>query len=56
MGRCQGGFCRPRLIEILSRELNIPYEDVVKTGEETNFLVAKTKEIVLRSLEGGSEE
>jgi glycerol-3-phosphate dehydrogenase len=56
MGRCQGGFCRPRLIEILSRELNIPYEDVVKTGEETNFLVAKTKEIVLRSFEGGSEE
>ncbi|MHA1350505.1 MAG: (2Fe-2S)-binding protein [Promethearchaeota archaeon] len=56
MGRCQGGFCRPRLIEILSRELNIPYEEVVKTGEETNFLVAKTKENVLRSLEGGNEE
>jgi len=56
MGRCQGGFCRPRLIEILSRELNISYEDVVKTGEETNFLVAKTKEIVLQSIEGGNEE
>jgi len=56
MGRCQGGFCRPRLIEILSSELNIPYEEVLKTGEETNFLVAKTKDIVLRSLEGGKAE
>jgi glycerol-3-phosphate dehydrogenase len=56
MGRCQGGFCRPRLIEILSRELNIRYEDVMKMGEETNFLVAKTKEIVLQRVEGGSEE
>jgi len=26
----------------------------MKAGEETNFLVAKTKEIVLRSIEGGN--
>ena len=28
MGRCQGGFCRPRVMEILSRELSIPLSEV----------------------------
>ena len=56
MGRCQAGFCRPRVIEILSRELNIPYEEVMKRGEDTNFLVAKTKEIALLRLKGGEGE
>ena len=28
MGRCQGGFCRPRVMEILSRELGIPLSEV----------------------------
>ena len=30
MGRCQGGFCGPKVIEILSRELNIPVGEVNK--------------------------
>ncbi len=32
MGRCQGGFCGPRVIEILSRELGIPVPKVRKDG------------------------
>ena len=28
MGRCQGGFCGPKVMEILSRELGIPMEQV----------------------------
>jgi glycerol-3-phosphate dehydrogenase len=28
MGRCQGGFCSPRVHEIISRELGIPFEEV----------------------------
>ncbi|HAN21420.1 MAG: FAD/NAD(P)-binding oxidoreductase [Clostridiales bacterium GWF2_36_10] len=28
MGRCQGGFCSPRVHEIISRELGIPFEQV----------------------------
>jgi len=32
MGRCQGGFCMPRVAEILARELNIPLECVTKFG------------------------
>jgi glycerol-3-phosphate dehydrogenase len=57
MGRCQGGFCRPRVIEILSRELNIPYDKITKKGEDTNFLVGQTKDFVLKNLhEGAGEE
>lgn len=33
MGRCQGSFCGPRVMEILSRELNIPMTKVRKGGE-----------------------
>lgn len=32
MGRCQGGFCGPRVMEIISRELNIPLNQVRKGG------------------------
>ncbi len=51
MGRCQGGFCRPRVMEILSRELNIPIEEITKRGEDTNIVVGKTKDFILRKLE-----
>ena len=35
MGRCQGGFCGPRVIEILSRELGIPVPKVRKDGPDS---------------------
>ena len=35
MGRCQGGFCGPRVISILARESNIPHEKVTKKGGES---------------------
>jgi glycerol-3-phosphate dehydrogenase len=54
MGRCQGGFCRPRVIEILSRELNKSYEEITKRGEDTNFLLGKTKDFILKSERGGA--
>jgi glycerol-3-phosphate dehydrogenase len=56
MGRCQGGFCRPRVIEILSRELNIPYEEVTKRGEDTFFLMGKTKDLLLNELKEGAKD
>ncbi len=43
MGRCQGGFCAPKVVDILARELNIPKEDVTKMGGESKILVGKTK-------------
>lgn len=37
MGRCQGGFCGPRVTEILARELKIPMTEVRKE-EATSIL------------------
>ena len=37
-GRCQGGFCTPKMIEILSQELNIDPCDVTKFGKKSNLL------------------
>lgn len=38
MGRCQGGFCSPRIAAILARELNIPLTAVLQDGEGTEIL------------------
>lgn len=35
MGRCQGGFCGPRVTAILARELGIPVTAVRKDGEDS---------------------
>ena len=32
MGRCQGGFCQPTVVRIISEELGIPPEQVTKKG------------------------
>ena len=45
MGRCQGGFCGPQIVEILARELGIPYEQVTKSGEGSYINLGKTKEV-----------
>lgn len=44
MGRCQGGFCTPYVVELLARELSIPYESVTKFGGGSYMNVGKTKE------------
>ncbi|MGN1065960.1 MAG: FAD-dependent oxidoreductase, partial [Thermoguttaceae bacterium] len=43
-GRCQGGFCGPRVLEILSRELGVPKESLVKDKIGSYILLGKTKE------------
>lgn len=43
MGRCQAGFCTPRIMEIIARELNIPLEDVTKRGGESRVVFGRTK-------------
>ena len=46
MGRCQGGFCGPRVMEIISRELNIPLDKVRKGGgEDSSIAVCRVKEV-----------
>ncbi len=43
MGRCQGGFCTPRIVELLSEELGVPYNEVTKKGGESRILMERTK-------------
>ena len=35
MGRCQSGFCSPRTMEILARELHVSMADITKSGGKT---------------------
>ncbi len=44
MGRCQGGFCSPRVMEILAEELNIPLSEVTKCGGTSRVIVGEIKE------------
>ncbi len=44
MGRCQGGFCSPRIMEIVSRELDIPMEQVTKCGGASNYIIGTVKD------------
>lgn len=44
MGRCQSGFCAPKVLGILSRELDVPEEQITKMGDESVYLMgASTK-------------
>lgn len=44
MGRCQGGFCSPYIVEIIAKELNIPFEAVTKSGGNSILNIEKLKE------------
>ena len=44
MGRCQGGFCMPYIVELLAKEMGIEYEEVTKFGGESVVNTGKTKE------------
>lgn len=43
MGRCQGGFCGPRVMEIISREADIPMTELTKFGGGSYLLAGKTR-------------
>ena len=44
MGRCQSGFCMPKTMEILSRELGIKMTEVTKCGGNSFVVTGKNKE------------
>lgn len=44
MGRCQGGFCSPRVLEILAEELHIDPTEVTKCGGKSNLLTGTIAE------------
>ena len=43
MGRCQGGFCSPRVIDILARELGVSPLDIRKSTPDSYILTGLTK-------------
>jgi glycerol-3-phosphate dehydrogenase len=43
-GRCHGGFCLPRVMDILSRELGKSVTEIAKNGLNSEILVGRTKE------------
>lgn len=43
MGRCQGGFCSPSVLSIISRELGIPMEEVKKGNGDSFVVYGRTK-------------
>ena len=45
MGRCQSGFCSPRTMEILEREVPMSMFDITKNGGSSKFVVGYNKEI-----------
>lgn len=47
MGRCQGGFCSPKVANILARELNVPIEKIRKSGMDSNILYDALSESTL---------
>lgn len=39
MGRCQSGFCNPKVVEILARELEVDESAILKSGEDSWYLL-----------------
>lgn len=43
MGRCGSGFCSPRTVEILARELGVPMDEITKCGGGSVILIGGEK-------------
>ena len=43
MGRCQGGFCGPRVLEILARETETPQTEILQDAQDSYILTGETK-------------
>lgn len=45
MGRCQGGFCMPLIVDIISKELGVDVKEVAKDDVGSNIAVGNIKEV-----------
>lgn len=43
MGRCQGGFCGPKVLEIMAKHKNAPFEDILQDNTGSVILTGETK-------------
>lgn len=46
MGRCQAGFCSPRTMEILARELGLDMSEITKSGGASAIIVGTNKDTI----------
>lgn len=45
MGRCQSGFCSPRVMEILEREVPMDISEITKSGNGSQIICGRNKQI-----------
>lgn len=46
MGRCQAGFCAPRVMEIIARECKMDIAEVTKSGSDSKLIVGVNKDTI----------
>jgi len=46
MGRCQGGFCSPRVMDLIAEAWDMDVADVTKSGGKSRIIVGMTKDRV----------
>lgn len=58
MGRCQSGFCSPKTLEILARELGVDQSEITKAGGSSHILTGYIKDVYMEAdvQEGGCHE
>ena len=56
MGRCQAGFCSPKVMEILSREYHISQLEATKSGKGSHLVIGRTKSGEISGTANGSAE
>jgi len=45
MGRCHGGFCLPRIVEILKEEYGLSPEEIKLKNKDSSLFIGETKEL-----------
>lgn len=45
LGRCQGGFCFTKVVDIISKERKIPYEKVLKENRGSEVAIGNMREV-----------
>ena len=45
MGRCHGGFCLPKIVEILKEEFDINPKEIYLKNSESPLFIGTTKEL-----------
>ena len=44
MGRCQSGFCSPKVMEILAKELGVSLAEITKSGTGSELVTGAENE------------